>query len=142
MNCYNKNYIQNKGKTMKFYRVCVMSLILMGTYLQADVTTKEPVCKSIVECDKLSHSIEAQIDVLEKKGIENLTDEEFEKLDLLQDKLLAAQRAKSARQSEIIAEEKAKSARQSEIIAEKKATIAKMLKEQNKQLNEVGTFLK
>ena len=51
---------------MKFYKVGIMSLMIMGTYLQADAT-KEPVCKSTVECDKLSHAIEVQIDELNKK---------------------------------------------------------------------------
>jgi len=109
---------------MKFYRIGIMLLILMGTYLQADAT-KESVCKSTVECDKLIHAIEVQIDPLEKKGIENLTDEEFEKLDVLQDKLLAAQRAKTA-------EQRAKNAELDKIIAEEKAkqaTYDKLLKE-------------
>ncbi len=92
---------------MKLYKMCIISLMLMGTYLQADAT-KEPVCKNTVECDKLIHTIEVQINPLEKKGIENLTDKEFEKLDVLQGKLLAAQRAKTA-------EEKAKQAAYAEV---------------------------
>jgi len=90
---------------MKFYRIGILSLMLMGMYLQADAT-KEPACKSIVECDKLSHSIEVQIDELEVKG--TLTKDEKRLRYNLRKQLLAAQRAKTARQREIIAEEKAK----------------------------------
>ena len=99
---------------MKFYRMCIISLMLTGTYLQADAT-KEPVCRSIVECDKLSHSIESQIDRLEKSD-----DPDYDKLDALQKQLLAIQDA-------TILVQKAKT-----------AEIAKT----NKKLDELGTLLK
>ena len=102
--------------------------MLMGTYLQADAVTKDPVCKSIVECDKLSHTIQVQIDELEAKGLANLSDAEFIKYDKLSDNLLAAQKAKTAEQRRILAAQKAKT--------------AEMLKEQNKQISELGALLK
>jgi len=102
---------------MKFYRMCIILLMLMGTYLQADVT-KEPVCRSIVECDKLVHSIEVQIDELKAKG--TLTKDEKRLRCNLQKQLLAAM-------DSIIAVQKAK---QIEI------------RKTNKKLNELGTLLK
>ena len=148
MNCYNKNYIQNKGKMMKFYSVCIMSLMLMGTYLQADATTKEPVCKSIVECDKLIHAIEVKIDDLKAKGLSNLSREEKIKYISLKKQLLAAQKAKTAR-------ERAKNAELDKEIASKdtelkeakaKTAIEKMetreTEKTNKKLDELGALLK
>lgn len=52
--------------------------------------------------DKKITEIEAQIDGLEKKGLENLTDEEFVKYSELSDKLLITQKEKTAEQRNII----------------------------------------
>jgi len=133
MNCYNKNYFLNEGKTMKLYRIGIMLLMLMGTCLQADVTTKEPVCKNTVECDNLIHAIEVQIDELKAKG--TLTKDEKrlrfklnKQLLATQDATILVQKAKTARQREIIAEEKAKTQAAFEKVSEKLNAIESSLK--------------
>ena len=93
--------------------------MLMSTYLQADTTTKEPVCKTISECDKLTEHLRAEIDGLKVK--DSLTKDEKKLKYTLRKELLAAQDA---------------------TILVQKAKTAEMLKEQNKQLNELGTLLK
>lgn len=103
--------MQNKGKKMKTYIwTSLVTVMLMASYLQADTATKEPVCKTTSECDKLTEHLKAEIDGLKLKGFKNLTDDEFDKYANLKKELLAALKAKSARQDEIIAEEKAKTA--------------------------------
>ncbi len=112
---------------MKLYKMCIMSLMLMGTYVQADAT-KEPVCKSIVECDKLSHAIEVQIDELNKK-LDIAKDSEidliFVKIEKLEqqktDVLLASKNTE-------LKEEKAKTQAAFEKVSEKLDAIESSLK--------------
>jgi len=61
-------------------------------------------CTTKASCEQLSLSIQAQIDELEKKGLENLTEEEFNKYDKLSDNLIAVENNKQAKQKETIAE--------------------------------------
>jgi len=50
-------------------------LLLASTTLDAK-TPKEP-CSTSVECDAMAEDLQGKIDVLEAKGLENLTDDEF-----------------------------------------------------------------
>jgi len=61
---------------------------------QATAKTEQVVCATQAACDKLVASLEAQAAPLEAKGIDNLTEEEFDRLDLLQNKILAVEKAK------------------------------------------------
>jgi len=76
----------------------------------------------------MAEDLQGKIDVLEKKGIENLTDDEFENLDKLQDKLLAVSKAKNAELDKIIAESDAR--------------IEKNLQDIQKQFSRIETNLK
>ena len=49
-------------------------------------------CSTRLACEKLSLSIQAQINELEAKGLENLTEKEFNKYDKLSDKLIALEK--------------------------------------------------
>ena len=83
------------------------------------------VCKTKKACELLSSSIQSQIDELETKGIENLTDDEFNKYAKLSDDLIAVEKAETkqekaetANNDELIAQEKAETANNNDLIAE------------------------
>ena len=101
-------------------------LLFASTTLDAK-TPKEP-CSTSVECDAMAEDLQGKIDVLEAKGLENLTDDEFAKLDTLQDKLLAVKNVQVAQRKEELAQAKAKK----EV----------MLKAQNKELAEIKKIFK
>ena len=105
-------------------------LLLASTTLDAKTPkqAKVPPCSTSVECDAMAEDLQGKIDVLEKKGIENLTDDEFTKLDTLQDKLIAVSKAKNAELDKIIAESDAR--------------IEKNLQDIQKQFSRIETNLK
>ena len=86
----------------------VAMMILATAHMSADNNQKkeEVSCKTTLECKKVVKSLESQIDVFEKKGIENLTNEEFETYDALSDKVLSTQRKITAKQNKIIVKQK------------------------------------
>ena len=69
----------------------IITIMLMNTYLQAETITKEPVCKTILECDKLTEHFRAEIDGLKVK--DSLTKDEKKLKYTLRKELLAAQDA-------------------------------------------------
>jgi len=83
-------------------------------------------CTTKASCEQLSLSIQAQIDELEKKGLENLTEEEFNKYDKLSDNLIAVENNKQAQENQ-------KQVKQKELIATKDVEINK---ENQKQAQE------
>lgn len=78
-----KNHLR---KTFNLICVCVFSPL----FLNAQNLSKEPICKSIEECDKLSNSLEKQIEDIEEKT--NLTKED--KKTRYKKQLVAVQRVK------------------------------------------------
>jgi len=95
--------------------------------------TEQVVCATQTACDKLVASLEAQAAPLEAKGMENLTEKEFNEYDKLTDKILAVQKAR-------LAEAKAKTAAQEKKIAEQKAQLA-ALKEVSTTLGKIEAAL-
>jgi len=109
----------------------IMLLSIVPVSAETGMQNKDLLCMSTASCEKLSHSIQAQIDELEKSD-----DPDYDKLDALQKQLLAAQdatilvqKAKTARQREIITEEKAKTQAAYVKVSEKLNAIEESLKE-------------
>jgi len=102
-----------------------MMIVLATTQVSAESSQpdEQNSCQTITECEQLARSLRVQIDVFDKKGIENLTNEEFLQYDELSDKLLSTQQ-------KIIAEQKKKTAEQKKIIAEEKKKQAEEKKKQ------------
>ncbi len=65
-------------------------------------------CKTKLACEKLSISIQNQIDKLEEKGLENLTEKEFNRYDELSNKLIALENNKQEIKNKKQAEENLK----------------------------------
>ncbi len=80
---------------------------LMAATSQANTNTQQEkiICETIEICQKLTHSIQAQINELEQSN-----NPDFDKLDLLQNKLIALENQKQTIQKETIAEEFAETA--------------------------------
>jgi len=114
-------------------------LVLCTTNVNAETTATKPPCKTEIECTKLSDALQAQIDELEAKGIENLTEKEFNKYDALSDELSAVKDSTLAIAKEELVEAKAKTAEAKAEHAKVKAKLAeqKELIEQNKRILEM-----
>lgn len=79
----------------KLLFTAVVAMGFSATHLIAEeIQTSTEV--QIKELDQKIATIQAQIDELKKKGIANLSDDEFVKFDELTDQLLATMRAKTA----------------------------------------------
>lgn len=83
------------------------------------VETEQPklICETIEACQTLSESLQAQIDVLEKKGVENLSDDEFVHYAQLADELIATERLETQYTENLVAIEKAETEKNAKTIA-------------------------
>ena len=118
-------------------------------YAKTPKQAEVPPCSTSVECDVMAKDLQGKIDVLEAKGLENLTDDEFTKLDTLQDKLIAVSKVRTAQGKAKLAQAKAKLAQAKAKLAQAKAKTAQakaknaaMLKAQNKELAEMKKIFK
>ena len=74
-------------------------------------------CETKLACQKLTESIQVQIDELENKGIENLSDDEFESYSILSDDLIALEKQETEKNSDLIATENQKQEKGVNVIA-------------------------
>lgn len=92
---YSLNNIIMDKKTLT---TIVATAVISSTPVNADTLQKDDinkiVCTTKQACEKLSNSIKAQIEELENKGLENLTESEFNKYDKLSDELIAVENNK------------------------------------------------
>ncbi|MDB4837616.1 hypothetical protein OAH87_04030 [Marinomonas sp.] len=118
-------------------------LIILTTFftLQAQAETSNAVISAL---EAKIHNYDTQIKKLEDKGLDNLTDDEWFKLDELTDKALAAQSEINKEQEKTLAalaENKTRQekelAAQREIIAAENAKQAKMRESQNIKIKEL-----
>ena len=110
-------------------------------YAETPKQTEVPPCSTSVECDAMAKDLQGKIDVLEAKGLENLTDDEFENLDKLQDKLIVVSKVRTAQAKARTAQAKAKNAEQKKIIARKKALL-ESYSEINDNLSSINNMVK
>ena len=83
-------------------------------------------CKTKLACEALSNSIQAQINDLEKKGLANLTNEEFAKFGNLKKQLIALERQETQHNSNIIAVENSKQKEQEVTIKDNEKIMAQL----------------
>jgi len=114
--------------------LAILAVLVTTPSADAKQQNTQTPCSTSVECDVMAKDLQGKIDALEVKGLENLTDDEFENLDKLQDKLIAVSKAKNAEKRKIIAQKDAE-------IAQEKQETAEIIKT-NKKLEEIGTLLK
>ena len=127
---------------IKLFVIASVAIVLCSTNVSAETTATQLPCKTEVECTKLSDALQAQIDVLEAKGIENLTEKEFNKLDALSDELLAAAKVETAIAKAKTAEAKAKTAEAKVKTAEAKVKTQAMYDELQETVKRIETTLK
>ena len=113
----------------------ILAVLVMTPSADAKQQNTQAPCSTRVECDAMAEDLQGKIDVLEVKGLENLTDDEFENLDKLQDKFIAVSKVRTAQQKKIIAHKDAE-------IAEENAKQAELSKSQDKKLDEIRALLK
>lgn len=89
-------------------------------------------CETVDACKEQSVSLEEQLGVLEAKGIENLTDDEFLQYAALTDELLVIQNQMQEMQQEMINAEAAKQDEQAKKLAAAKAETADIEKTNGK----------
>ena len=119
------------NKPIKYLTATVAIMLLSTVPVSAEVATqkKEPLCTSTESCEKLSHSIQAQVDELNKK-LDTVKDSE---IDLIFSKIEKLEQRKtniliSSKDIEI-AEEKAKTQAAYVKVSEKLDAIEGSLKE-------------
>jgi hypothetical protein len=95
------------GGTNKALAVATLSTLMATTSPVNAETTKnltqeQIICETKEICQKLSQTIQAQINNLKTKGLEVLTDEEFNQYEKLQKHLIAVENQKQKKQKETI----------------------------------------
>lgn len=98
-------------------------------------------CETILICQKLSESLQAQIDTLEAQGIENLTDDEFEHYAKLSDDLIAAIKLETQYNKSLIVAENKKQSEQKRIIASENYKQEQMRLSQEQEIAELRDML-
>jgi type III secretory pathway component EscR len=98
---------KHMGGTNKALAVATISTLMATTTPVNAETTKnltqeQIICETKEICQKLSQTIQAQINNLKTKGLEVLTDEEFNQYEKLQKHLIAVENQKQKKQKETI----------------------------------------
>lgn len=109
--------------------------------IEESIEEVQMTCESIQTCQVLSATLQTQIDELEAKGIENLTDDEFEQYAQLSDDLIAAQKQQQLMQLEVIEAENNKQIEQEALIAAENEKQEKMRQSQEQTLTELKAML-
>jgi len=125
---------------MAFFLATTSNVFAMDE-VEDSIEEKQITCETIQICQELSATLETQITELETKGIENLTDEEFEQYAQLSDDLIAAQNQQQLIQQEVIEAENNKQIEQEAIIAAENEKQEKMRQSQEQALAELKAML-
>lgn len=125
-----------------------MSLLAVTVMIKLAVAedldpTEEPkaICETVNACQELSISLQSQVDELEAKGIENLSDDEFERYGQLTDDLLAVIKSGTKLTEELIIVENQKQAELKEVIAAENKKQEHMRLQQEQEIMELKALL-
>ena len=127
---------------MKLKTALLRATLSLGATLGLSAQAEEIICETKEICQKLSQSIQAQINELEAKGLSNFSRQERIQYSQLTDDLIALENQKQAQQQEVIANENQKQANIREERKENKKTIDEKKQEQNQKLDEQNAELK
>jgi hypothetical protein len=95
------------GGTNKALAVATLSTLMATTSpvnaeSQNNFTQEQIICETKEICQKLSQTIQTQITNLKNKGLEVLTDAEFDQYEELQKHLIAVEKSETAKNNELI----------------------------------------
>ena len=80
---------------MKLKTALLGATLSLGSTLGLSAQAEEIICETKEICQKLSQSIQAQINKLEVKGLGNLSDEEFDQFANLKKQLIALKKSET-----------------------------------------------
>jgi hypothetical protein len=134
------NLLAKAIMVMAFFLATTSNVFAMDE-VEDSIEERQITCETIQICQELSAILQTQIDELESKGIENLTNEEFEQYAKLSDDLLMVKRSEIELNEEFIASENEKQVEQEELIAAENAKQEKMRLSQEQALAEIKARL-